>query len=57
MPGKERLKKITEAEFPTVPSVGDTVNTCSWLSDVLKRELEGDLASDHDSVLRNADIE
>lgn len=39
----------------TGPSVAETVETCSWLSEVLRRDLDEDLANSEG--LRNADIE
>lgn len=43
----------------TVPSVGETVQTCAWLGEALKRDLQQDVESDdvQGQALREADIE
>ncbi|CAN0517904.1 unnamed protein product [Ectocarpus sp. 12 AP-2014] len=43
----------------TVPSVGETVETCAWLGEALKRDLQQDVESDdaQGQALREADID
>lgn len=48
-------KETRKVLVATGPSIAQTVETCSWLSEVLRGDLEEDLASDEE--LRNADIE
>ena len=46
-----------QAETPVVPRVGETVETCAWLSEVLAKGLKEDMEEDGDLPLREADIE
>lgn len=48
---------LGQTETPVVPSVGETVETCAWLSEVLAKGLLEDMEEDRDLPLREADIE
>lgn len=50
-------KSTRKKDFRAAPSVGEAVETCSWLSEALRKDLEADMEGDGGSVLRNADIE
>lgn len=50
-------RRTGQTETPVVPSVGKTVETCAWLSEVLAAGLKEDMEEDGDLPLREADIE
>lgn len=54
-----RIERYNVDDVKPVPSVGETVKTCAWLSEQLSNDLRNDLEADDEDgeALRNADIE
>lgn len=55
----KRRGRYNVDDVKPLPSVGETVETCAWLSEQLTRDLQHDLEADDEDgeALRNADIE